>query len=159
MAVTGPVLAVDFGTVRLGLAVSDADGDFAFPIDALESRGRKRDLQALAELIEERGVKQLVVGLPIHLDGRSGETTEAARNFARELGKKTGLAPELLDERWTSLEAERALREGAPSKRRKKGAVDSAAAAILLRTFLAREASSAARAGEASAAARDGEEA
>jgi len=142
------VLAVDFGTVRLGLAVSDAEGEFAFPIDALESRGRKRDLEALAGLIEERGVRQLVVGLPIHMDGRPSDTSEAARRFAAELGRKTGLGVELLDERWTSLEAERALREGRPGRRRRKGAVDSAAAAILLRTFLAREAGASTGSGE-----------
>lgn len=138
---------MDFGTRRHGLAVSDSEAVFAFPIDALESRGRKRDIEALAALIVARGVRRLVVGLPVHMDGRSGETAEAARRFAEALASRTGLGVELLDERWTSLEAERALREGASSRRRRKGAVDSAAAAILLRTYLARESAADARSG------------
>ena len=141
----GPVLGLDYGTRRIGLAVSDAEGAIAFPIGALESRGRARDLEALGALARERAVCRIVVGLPLHLDGRVSEIAEAARRFAEALGEATGLPVELLDERWTSVEAERALADapGARARRRRspreaKGQVDSVAAALILRTYLER---------------------
>ena len=67
------VLAIDYGERRLGLAVSDEAGEHAFPAGTLERRGAKRDLAALRELTVERGVGRVVVGLPLHLDGRAGK--------------------------------------------------------------------------------------
>jgi putative Holliday junction resolvase len=78
-----------------------------------------------------------VVGLPLHLSGRSGPEAEAARAFARALGEAAHVQVDLLDERWTTREAERALRD-APRKR-SRGSVDSVAATLLLRTYLERE--------------------
>jgi putative Holliday junction resolvase len=82
-----------------------------------------------------------VVGLPLHLSGRSGPEAEAARAFACALGEAAGTPVDLLDERWTTREAERALREGKRSARRKRdrGSVDSVAATLLLRSYLERE--------------------
>jgi putative Holliday junction resolvase len=142
--VLGPVLALDLGARRIGVAVSDPDGRFAFPAPALFRSSPHRDLEALQQLASERKITQIVVGLPIHLDGRAGPEAAAARTFARELSEATGLPVDLLDERWTSREAERALAgsERGRSRRetsRKNGELDSAAAAILLRTWLARE--------------------
>lgn len=136
----GPVLGLDFGARRIGLAVSDAEAAIAFPIGALERRGLAKDLAALGELIRERGVVEVVVGLPLHLDGRSGSGAEAARAFAAALGEATRLPVALVDERWTTAQAERAL-AGAPRKsRRRKGNVDALAAALILRTYLERPA-------------------
>ncbi len=161
------VLGVDFGTKRIGLAVSDPDRAFAFPAGILERRGTRRDLDALAAFVVEREIGRIVVGLPLHMDGRRGPEAEAAQAFARQLGEVTGLPVDLLDERWTTVEAERALREArggrrsrakaggergdavraarrsrAKSGRRRGGKewVDSAAATILLRTYLAQRA-------------------
>lgn len=140
MALRGPVLALDYGARRIGLAVSDAEGEFAFPAGVLERRGLAQDLAALAELAREREIVRLVVGLPIHLDGRKGPEAEAASRFAQALGEATGLPVALLDERWTSREAERALRAVQPRrKKREKAKLDAAAAALILRTFLDRE--------------------
>jgi putative Holliday junction resolvase len=140
MAPRGPVLALDFGSKRIGLAVSDPAGDFAFPAGELERHGEERDLEALRGLAAERGVVRVVVGLPLHMSGRSGPEAEAARAFAARVGEATGLPVELLDERWTSREAERALRAVQPRRRRRERAhLDAAAAAILLRTWLERE--------------------
>jgi putative Holliday junction resolvase len=136
----GPVLALDFGSRRIGLAVSDPERKFAFPCGELERRDAARDIEALCEQVRERGVVQLVVGLPLHMDGRAGPEAQAAREFAGALSGATGLPVELLDERWTTREAERALRESEPRRRRRERArVDAAAAALLLRTFLERE--------------------
>lgn len=139
MSLAGPVLALDYGTKRIGMAVSDPQGEFAFPVGELERRSLARDLAELAELVKQRGVVEIVVGLPLHLDGRAGPEAEAARRFADAVGDATGVPVELLDERWTSLEAERALRASQPKRgKRKRARLDAAAAAILLRTFLAR---------------------
>lgn len=155
------VLGVDLGARRIGLAVSDAEERIAFPAGVLESAGRRRDLEALRAVVAERGVTRVVVGLPVHMSGRVGPEAEAARRFARELAAEAGVPVETLDERWTSLEAERALQAtgGVPRGRRGrrgrgrgggagaakgraagKGAVDEMAATILLRTFLERRA-------------------
>jgi len=138
MSVRGPVLALDYGTRRIGLAVSDADGKFAFPAGFLACHGRARDLAAVCELIAERGVRRVVVGLPLHMDGRRGDTAAAAEKFANAIADMSGLPVEMLDERWTTREAERALRESSSGRRKRREAVDSAAATLLLRTYLER---------------------
>jgi putative Holliday junction resolvase len=141
----GCVLGLDYGSRRIGLAVSDEERLFAFPAGALERTGLQRDLAALGALIAERGVTRVVVGLPLHLSGRSGPEAEAARAFARALAAAAGIEVDLLDERWTTREAERALRDASgkrsSSSRRKRdrGSVDSVAATLLLRSYLERE--------------------
>jgi putative Holliday junction resolvase len=135
----GCVLGLDFGSRRIGLAVSDPAGVFAFPAGALERTQLAQDLRALGELIAERGVTRIVVGLPLHMSGRSGPQAEAARTFAQALGEATGLPVDLLDERWTSREAERSLRDAPGRRKPSKGSVDSVAATLLLRTYLERE--------------------
>lgn len=134
----GPLLGLDLGARRIGLAISDAEAAIAFPIGALASRGRKLDLEALGALIRERGVVGVVVGLPLHLDGRAGPEAESARRFAAALGAATGLPVELVDERWTSAEAQRALRDAPRGARRRKENVDALAATLILRSYLER---------------------
>lgn len=149
MAARGPVLGLDYGGRRIGMAVSDAQRGFAFPLGCLERGARREpDLAALREICRERAVTRVVVGLPLHLDGRAGPEAEAARAFAGRLAAATGLPVDLLDERWTTREAERALRD-APRKRRGRGGeVDAVAATLILRSYLARQG---AAAGEGSA--------
>jgi putative pre-16S rRNA nuclease len=132
----GPLLGLDLGTRRIGLAISDADAVIAFPIGALERRGLAQDLEALRELILARGVKGVVVGLPLHLDGRAGSAAQAARRFAEVLGEASALPVELVDERWTSAEAERTLRDAPRAQRHRKENVDALAATLILRSYL-----------------------
>jgi putative Holliday junction resolvase len=135
------VLGVDLGSKRIGLAISDEEEEFAFPAGILDSRGRKRDLAALRELIVEKQIGRVVVGLPIHMDGRRGPEAEKAIRFAADLSEAAEVPVDTLDERWTSREAERLLQPASGkrgAKRRKKGAVDEMAASIILRTYLAR---------------------
>ncbi len=140
------VLGIDLGKKRIGLAVSDPEGRIALPAGMLESRGREADLAAIGRLARERGVEQIVIGLPLHMDGHAGPEAEAARSFATALGRKLGIPVELLDERWSSVEAERTLRETGQSRRRRRpGAVDTIAATLLLSTFLERRARAAGR--------------
>lgn len=152
------VLGLDLGARRIGIALSDDQAVHAFPEAVLERAGRDRDLALLGELIRERGVARAVVGLPIHMDGRRGPGAEAAERFAQDLARTAGIPVDTLDERWTSLEAERALREmGRAGRARqsrgrakpgsiepasragRKGRVDAMAASIILRTYLERE--------------------
>jgi putative Holliday junction resolvase len=166
--VRGCVLGIDYGSRRIGLAISDPDRVFAFPAGCLERRGGGQDLAALREIVEARGVVQIVVGLPIHMNGREGPEARAARAFAASLGRETGRSVDLFDERWTSRAAERALRDGPQGRtarsrsgraaRRSRarcptgsspavsplaaapGEIDQAAATLLLRTWLERRA-------------------
>jgi putative Holliday junction resolvase len=138
MTARGAVLGIDYGARRIGLAVSDPDRVFAFPAGFLERRDRQHDLAALRELADAREVVQIVVGLPIHMNGREGPEARATRSFAEDLRKQTGRSVDLLDERWTSREAERALR--ASGRRPERGDVDAGAATLILRTWLERDA-------------------
>lgn len=135
------VLGIDLGSRRIGLALSDPDATIAMPLQVLERRGTKQDLAALAALVGEHAVERIVVGLPIHMDGRRGPEAEAAERFAASLGAATKIEVDLIDERWTTVEATRALREmGQVGKRgrRRKQHVDAVAASLLLRTYLER---------------------
>jgi len=135
---TGPVLGLDLGARRIGLAVSDPDARIAFPAGQLERTGLAADLAAVQALVNDRGVTRIVVGLPVLLSGGDGTGARAARQFARALGEATGLPVALVDERLTTAEAERALRE-APARRRRgrKQVIDAMAATLLLRSYLA----------------------
>lgn len=132
------VLGIDLGARRIGLALSDLDGRLALPAGTLQSRGRARDLAAICALAAERGVSRIVVGLPVHMNGSAGPEARAALDFADALRRELALPVETLDERWTTQQAQRALAEAGP--RRRRAPVDALAATILLRTYLARQA-------------------
>ena len=134
------VLGLDLGEKRIGLAISDEDARIAFPAGFLERKGRRRDFDALRALVREREIGSVVVGWPLHMSGRRGPEAEAAERFAGELSTALKIPVELLDERWTSVAAERAMQEtGRRVKQRKgRGEVDAIAATLLLSTYLER---------------------
>lgn len=134
------VLGLDLGEKRIGLAVSDEDGRIAFPAGVLVRKSERQDFAALRKLVEERGIGRAVVGLPLHMSGRAGPQAEAARAFAATLAEKAGIPVDTLDERWTSVAAERSLRETGRRtiERHGKGVVDEVAATLLLSTYLDR---------------------
>jgi len=134
----GRVLALDLGERRIGLAVSDPERSLAFPAGHLERLGGKRDFEALDALVQEREISHIVVGLPLHLDGGHGDAARSAREFAAALARITSVSVDLLDERWTTREAQRSLRESSRKRRRVKGEVDAVAATLLLQSWLAR---------------------
>jgi putative Holliday junction resolvase len=129
-------LGLDMGSKRIGLAISDAEGVFAFPSGKLDRIGRKQDLAALAQLIAERGIVRAVVGVPLHMNGRPGKGAEAARSFAQDLSKVAGIPVDMIDERLTTVEAQRALTAVGRRVKDQKDAIDSAAASIILNTYL-----------------------
>jgi putative Holliday junction resolvase len=134
------VLSLDLGERRIGLALSDEAARIAFPAGHIDRKGLRNDLEALCALVRERGVSRAVVGLPLHLDGRRGPEAEAAQKFANSFSKAAGIPVELLDERWTTVAAERSLRESGRgvARRKGRGVVDSVAASLLLSTYLER---------------------
>lgn len=131
-------LGLDLGSKRIGVALSDPEGAIASPLTTLERRGDARDVAAIGELVREHAVGEIVVGLPLHMNGRRGPEADQARRFARGLGEATGLRVDLLDERLTTVEAERSLRESGRKGAKRRAVVDAVAASILLRTHLER---------------------
>jgi putative Holliday junction resolvase len=105
------ILGIDYGRARLGLAIADAATALPQPLDTLERVNRNEDMRRLREIARDHGVKQIVVGLPVRLDGTRGDMAEEATRFAERVGKQLGLPVEMIDERLTSWEAERLLEE------------------------------------------------
>jgi putative pre-16S rRNA nuclease len=136
----GRLLGVDYGERRIGLAISDPSGTIASPAGVIVRRTGKRppvaEIVRRAEALEARG---FVMGLP--LDGNGDETPRSreARAVAEALGKRTGLPVELIDERYSTAAALRAIRAMGGSTRDRKGDVDALAAAVFLQKALERE--------------------
>jgi putative Holliday junction resolvase len=133
------VLGIDFGERRIGLAVSDPTGTLATPMPTLKRRAGKRPpLAALLEIIQEKDVGAIVFGLPLTLAGDDSDWTRAVREVGAALSKRSGLPVHFVDERFTSVRAERAIRSiGLPKKKREeKERVDAAAAILILQGWL-----------------------
>jgi putative Holliday junction resolvase len=101
----GPVLAIDYGRKRWGLALSDDLGVTSRPLATWIRTNRRRDITRLRELVRREGVRRIVVGLPLHLDGAPSEMSAEAGRFAVQLGRQLGLPVALADERLTSWQA------------------------------------------------------
>lgn len=130
-------MALDLGARRIGVAVSDDAGIMAHPLTALETDKRGAfPLDALRALLEERGVGGIVVGFPRRLDGTVGPEAQAAEALAQELRGALGIRVELWDERLTTVEAERLLIEAGVRRKKRRGATDRIAAALILQGFL-----------------------
>ena len=130
------VLAVDFGEKRVGLAVSDETGAVVVPVGAISRTSDEKAAALVAEAARERDVGRLVVGLPVGLDGTEGPAAERVRRFVRRLERASGLPVDLHGEGLTSAEADRRLLAAGASARRRPGARDAEAAAILLADYL-----------------------
>jgi putative Holliday junction resolvase len=130
------VCAVDLGKARVGVAVSDELGVLAHPRAALDGSNRKALLGALKALADEEEVGRFLVGLPIEMSGGQGASAERALKFAQALAEATGREVELFDERLTTVEASRRLSEAGKRKKEQRGAIDSAAAAVMLQAWL-----------------------
>jgi putative Holliday junction resolvase len=136
----GRLLAVDYGERRVGLAISDPMGIIASPAGFIQRRAGKRP--PVAELVRRAaslGALGFVVGLPLDENGEDTERAVEVRWLAEELHRRTGLPVELVDERYTTAAALRAIREMGGSTRNRKGEVDALAATVLLQHALARQ--------------------
>lgn len=130
------ILALDVGRKRIGLAISDALGITAQGLPNLERTRKRDDLAALARLVEEHEVGSLLIGNPINMGGTEGRQSAWVREFAAALEKQTGLPICLWDERLTTVEANRLLRQSGISLEKRAAAVDRLSAVILLQSYL-----------------------
>ncbi|MCB9743428.1 MAG: Holliday junction resolvase RuvX [Alphaproteobacteria bacterium] len=129
-------IALDVGTKTIGIAVSDPLGLFAQPHSTLARQGVKKDCARLQALCEELEVAVLVVGLPLELDDTESRPARLARQIGEHLGELVGLTPIYVDERYSSVEAERYLLEMDLSRAKRKQVIDQAAAVVILQSWL-----------------------
>ncbi|MBK8256691.1 MAG: Holliday junction resolvase RuvX [Polyangiaceae bacterium] len=132
----GRACGVDYGKVRVGVAVSDELFSMAHPRPALDGTNRKALLAALCTLAETEGITTFVVGYPVEMGGAVGPAAERAERFADALAAASNKTVELLDERMTTVEASRRMSEAGKKKRAQQSSIDSAAAAVLLQAWL-----------------------
>jgi putative Holliday junction resolvase len=129
-------LGLDVGTRRIGVALSDALGLTAQPLVTLPRRGTPQDCEALAALARRHQVGAVVVGLPLALSGAHGPQAQRVRVFAQAVGERLAVPVHMVDERFTTAQAQRALVAGDVSRRRRKQVVDQAAAQLILQGYL-----------------------
>ena len=130
------ILALDVGDRRIGVAVGDPTGLLATPIDTVDGERESLALDEVVRLIADYEVEEIVVGLPLSLSGRPGAQARRVREFAEAIGRRVAIEVVFQDERYSSVQAERLLRESGKRPSRDKGRVDSAAAAIILQSYL-----------------------
>lgn len=135
-AAQGRILAIDYGRRRLGLAISDEFGWSAAPLRTLQRHGREADFRRIGEIVSAQGVRHILIGHPLLMDGTAGEMAEEAERFARRVQEALGLPVELVDERLTSWAADQWRAEHPAAARDRTN--DEVAAAILLEEYLGR---------------------
>ena len=128
-------LGIDYGTKRIGLAAGDSIA-IATPLPAVLTADPRRQDDAIGAVIRERGITEIVLGLPLNMDGSHGPAAAAVEAFAERIGRKFGLPVVFIDERLTSSVAEQGLTQRELRALRSKGVVDSRAAALILQDYL-----------------------
>ncbi len=129
-------LALDVGDRRVGLAVSDETGTLARPYGVYHRQGDRDDVEELATMAQTLRAEVLVVGLPLNMDGSSGEQARKAEKLGGAVAQRAGLCMELVDERLTTEEAERILRESGMEGRKRRLVQDALAAVLILQAWL-----------------------
>src|ERR1700736_3865631 len=132
-----PILGIDFGRTRIGLAISDELRLLAHPLETLPAN--KDAAKRIAEIVRERKIDKVIVGVPRHMSGEIGEAAKKALEFAARLRAQIPCPVETLDERLTTVAAERALRSAGKKARKTRNIVDQVAAQIILQSYLDRE--------------------
>lgn len=136
----GRLLGIDFGTRRIGLAVSTSNQSIASPLEIYERRNATLDARYLRDVIDENRIVGLVVGLPVHLNGDEGDSCRLAREFGTWLSRQTDLPICYWDERYTSVIAEEWMIHVDLSRKKRKRRLDMVAAQIMLQSYLDRPA-------------------
>ena len=132
----GRMLGLDFGTKRVGAAISDAERRLASPLEVYERRDQAQDARHYFALVVEHDVDRLIVGLPVHHHGGEGSSATLARKWGDWLGTVTGREVVYYDERFTTVEAEDSLIAAGLKRSRRKGLRDMLAARLLLQNYL-----------------------
>lgn len=136
----GRIVGIDFGTVRLGIAISDETKTIARTLLTLSaSKKSEETADALLKKIQEFKVEALVIGMPFHMNGRIGFLGDEVMHFAELLKMKSGLPVVFWDERLTTVQAERSLREAQLSRKKRAKVIDSVTAVIMLQSYLDRQ--------------------
>jgi putative holliday junction resolvase len=131
----GRVLGLDLGDARIGVAISDDRRRIAVPLGTVRA-GAPADVKAIADLVHGHGVTLVVIGHPLHLSGEAGERAHHAERFAEALDAFLDVPVLLQDERLSSIEADRALRQAGASGRERRRTVDRSAATVILQAWL-----------------------
>ncbi len=132
----GRIAGIDYGTKRIGIAISDAGRTLASPLENYTRRSEPLDRERFQKLVEAEQVALFVVGLPVHLDGRESAKSIEARRFGAWLEAATGVPVEYFDERFTTHEAEQYLLAAELTKKKRKARLDKLAAQIMLSGYL-----------------------
>lgn len=130
------ILALDIGTVRIGVATSDIMEIIASAYETYRRKNMAEDVGYIANLVTKLGVGEIVIGLPLKLDGSAGQSVDMARNFGEELAKLVSIPIVYQDERLSTVSAERILIESGMRREKRKDKIDSVAATIILQTYL-----------------------
>ena len=130
------MLGIDFGTVRVGYAISDPDRIIASPLETYTRRSAVEDAAHLLALIEREEVGLLVLGLPLHTDGRESQKSGEVRKYAEWLKSVTGMSVTFYDERFTTVEAESALWNAGLTHKKRKDRRDRIAAQMMLQSYI-----------------------
>ena len=130
------LLCLDVGERRIGLAVSDRGGMLATPMGFIERKHLPRDIAQVVGHARDSGAERIVVGMPLSLNGRVGPQAKRVEAFVKALRRGTDLPVDAVDERFSTAEAERLLRQAGRQPSRNKGEVDAAAAAVILQEYL-----------------------
>ena len=130
------ILGIDFGLRRIGLAISDSEGDMAFPLKTIHKQTREQVFTELQEVVEQRGVEAVALGWPLDLEGRRTLSTRQAENFCSEIRSRLEIPVHLVDESCTSAQAEAKLREAGVPPKKRKAVQDQQAAVEILESFL-----------------------
>ena len=132
----GKIAGIDYGTVRIGIAISDAGRVLASPYETYIRKSPEQDAKYFRKLVSEERITQFMVGLPLHLSGDLSEKAKEVLEFGRLLTMITEIPVDYMDERYTSVEAERILREARLTDKKRKERRDKLAAQILLSAYL-----------------------
>ena len=132
----GKIVGIDYGTVRIGIAVSDVDRRLASPYETYVRKSPEQDTKYFRQLVSEERITHFVLGLPLHLSGDLSEKAKEVIQFGRWLASITGIEVDYMDERYTSVEAEHILRQAGLTDKKRKAHRDKLAAQILLSAYL-----------------------
>jgi putative Holliday junction resolvase len=130
------VLAIDYGSARIGLALSDPTGTLARPLPFMPAKGDAKLAREIAALAQKEQAEHILLGLPRHMNGTLGEAAAKVQAFAAALGQATEIPIQLVDERLTTVQASRQLQESGRDARAQRSRIDSEAAAVLLQGWL-----------------------
>lgn len=131
-------MALDYGEVRIGIAMSDLLQTIASPFQTYKRKGEEQDINFFKNLIKENEVVKIIIGMPLNMDGSEGDRAFKTKEFGQKLKDACGLEIEYVDERLTSVEAEEMLIQSGMRREKRKEVIDKIAAALILESYLNR---------------------